>query len=765
MKSSLAWDANERVENYKRSVVLVQQNVLSVKGFLGPSLKDKPELSSVGARAARAAGVIVDELGKLRCPPGTPNANQFTDMQMSNCMVPGMEVAKRLVRSSRREVGQALQNMKRVLENKNVSKGATVAAMAALATLDALDYLNVDGSGTLSAMTLVGVDMLRTVGRDVAELALNRLERKGKITKEQRADIDKMIDKVNEVGSSKYASAAMAMLRRRNRQRNRRLETPQMDKADAAPPDKSARPEDLMKVTFDTDSFHTELEAKVSRLLDQYVPESKHKNFESFGDELMAKMGIPPTDRNATKMLDDGMNHMQKTLPSNIADFRDKEMALDEAHFIARQEIAERLQKVYDLMQTEDGKKAVREELGRGMVESLAGVELMLQDNPSLRGKFTFEIHSEGDNSPGDCAGYAFIGAYDDGRVIPAQRLLAQSLIIDKSGISGGGMENGDMYSGSVRIVGVDDYQMSLALHETVHTMHYAENMRRLGVDTSSTSKPVLDQMKAQSDKIGDTYLGAKFALKYGIDLDANWDDVEGMWDDDARAISVWGYGAKLDKRNGKTLRGKFAKFASEEGHRDGAEGGILSEMSYLSMLSYEDSAKAEFFTQAVSAIRDNDMKRLYGFEDERLTDLTAVRQQFESALDGQTIEQFFEEGKQILSDSFGMDVSRLSMGGLTEEDVMKNLGQSSLYGKTSPWEAVAEAKTLEMMVKHFPDAKVFDDLKYDELKNDLEKVIPSGQRTFKSAVMSPEAIAWVRKLQDTVERMPELKRAERGII
>lgn len=765
MKSSLAWDANERVENYKRSVVLVQQNVLSVKGFLGPSLKDKPELSSVGARAARAAGVIVDELGKLRCPPGTPNANQFTDMQMSNCMVPGMEVAKRLARSSRREVGQALQNMKRVLENKNVSKGATVAAMAALATLDALDYLNVDGSGTLSAMTLVGVDMLRTAGRDVAELALNRLERKGKITKEQRADIDKIIDKVNEVGSSKYASAAMAMLRRRNRKRNRRLETPQMDKADAAPPDKSARPEDLMKVTFDTDSFHTELEAKVSKLLDHYVPESKHKNFESFGDELMAKMGIPPTDRSATKMLDDGLEHMQKTLPFNIAELKKRELALDDTHFATRTEVAEQLQKIYDIMQTEDGKKSVREELGKGMVETLAGIELMMQDNPSLRGRFTFEIHSNRDSSPAQCAAYAFLASYNDGRVIPAQRMLAQSLIINKTGISAGQVENGDMYSNVVRIAGVDDYQITLGLHETAHVMHYAENMRRLGVDTSASSKPVLDQMKAQSNRIGDTYLGAKFALTYGIDLDADWDDVESMWNDDARAIAVWGYGAKLDKRDGATLRSKFGKFASQEGHRDGVDGGILAEMSHLTRLSYEDSAKAEFFTQAITAIRDNEMKRLYGFDDERLSDMTVVRQQLESALDGQTIEQFLEEGKRFLDDSFGVDFTRLSMGGLTDEDVMKNLGQSSLYGKTNGWEAVAEAKTLEMMVKHFPDTKVFDDLKYDELKNDLEKVIPSGQRTFKSAVMSPEAIAWVRKLQDTVERMPEFKRAERGII
>ena len=90
-KSSRAFDANERVQRYRKSVSAVHENILLFKGFLGPTIKDNDALQSVGMRAARAAGVIVDSAGKLRCPPGTPNANQFTDMQMSNCLVPSAE--------------------------------------------------------------------------------------------------------------------------------------------------------------------------------------------------------------------------------------------------------------------------------------------------------------------------------------------------------------------------------------------------------------------------------------------------------------------------------------------------------------------------------------------------------------------------------------------------------------------------------------------------------------------------------------------------
>lgn len=106
IKSSRAFDANERFFEYLKSVSVVQQNVLLFKGFLGPTIKDNDGLQTVGMRAARAAGVIVDSLGKLRCPPGTPNANQFTDMQMSNCMVPSAETAARAVAEASSNVAE-----------------------------------------------------------------------------------------------------------------------------------------------------------------------------------------------------------------------------------------------------------------------------------------------------------------------------------------------------------------------------------------------------------------------------------------------------------------------------------------------------------------------------------------------------------------------------------------------------------------------------------------------------------------------------------
>ena len=86
--------ANERIKGLTSAVSAIREQVM-VKGFLGPTVRDNDKLPSVGQSAARRAGIIIDENGKMRCPPGTPNANQFTDMQMSNCMVPSAETAAR----------------------------------------------------------------------------------------------------------------------------------------------------------------------------------------------------------------------------------------------------------------------------------------------------------------------------------------------------------------------------------------------------------------------------------------------------------------------------------------------------------------------------------------------------------------------------------------------------------------------------------------------------------------------------------------------
>ena len=90
--SEQPFDPTKRVVKAAAAFKSVSEGIRT-KGFLGSSLGDNNAYPSVGVSAARRSGVIVDDTGKMRCPPGTPNANQFTDINMSNCMVPSAETA------------------------------------------------------------------------------------------------------------------------------------------------------------------------------------------------------------------------------------------------------------------------------------------------------------------------------------------------------------------------------------------------------------------------------------------------------------------------------------------------------------------------------------------------------------------------------------------------------------------------------------------------------------------------------------------------
>ena len=94
VKNRRGFDPDARIKDADFAFRVLGDSVFT-KGFLGPSLRENRGLPSVGVSSARRAGVIVDDNGKMRCPPGTPNANQFTDINMSNCMIPSAETAAR----------------------------------------------------------------------------------------------------------------------------------------------------------------------------------------------------------------------------------------------------------------------------------------------------------------------------------------------------------------------------------------------------------------------------------------------------------------------------------------------------------------------------------------------------------------------------------------------------------------------------------------------------------------------------------------------
>lgn len=209
IKSSRAFDANERVAEYRKSVAVVQENLLLFKGFLGPTIKERPGIESVGARSARAAGVIVDALGKFRCPPGTTNANQFTDRSMSNCLIPSAEA---IAKDAASLAGKMIDGAKVIFKNRNVRNGAKAAAVVALQTLD---YLQVDGSGALTDSTLMGLMLFRTGGSELLDFATDSLHKRGKISDKRKEQLDKIASKLKADGIADARNFVAVSLKRR----------------------------------------------------------------------------------------------------------------------------------------------------------------------------------------------------------------------------------------------------------------------------------------------------------------------------------------------------------------------------------------------------------------------------------------------------------------------------------------------------------------------------------------------------------------------
>lgn len=574
MNSSLAYTANQRVERYRKSVEFIAEDVLLYKGFLGRTLKERDGLPTVGARAARAAGVIVDSLGKLRCPPGTPNANQFTDLQMSNCMVPGLGAARRLAREAANSTQGMLRQARDMMNapgTKKKTKGvARVAAMAALGALDTLDYLNVDGSGSLTASSLALAEVLRYGSASIAEAALNRLQRKGKITENQRKNMQSILDKLATTerfeGVAQYLTGRtqQALQRRRRMKPTRRdnrvpdvdltindLGQPKEDLDDllnsvkpklktgdrdigrvaGAPPEFSRRNfERLTQVTADADALSAELAQKKQNLLKKYVPGKENEPVETYADELMEKMSIK-TDKPFKEQLDEALDFFMKTAEADA----NEDMTPDPNLSAVQNEI-NRIKGVskkeaLELTKTEEGKKQVREAMAQGYLEVLVGAELSMENNPSLRNATEMRIHKLTDSQElSKFAGYAKTEVDKDGRVSLVCTLIPNALPFDQRNLVGAEdteLAKGQSLSSVFRFAGSDDYQVGLGIHEYAHLEHFASQFASVGLAVGRDTPPLSSQMEG---RLGDTLIGMQFARSHNFSPDATWDEFKEVW-------------------------------------------------------------------------------------------------------------------------------------------------------------------------------------------------------------------------------------------
>lgn len=108
------YELDDKYKIKKSTVKFKNDNLTLSSKSLGPKLRD--EVDSLLSRAMMGRFGLkpwVDDKNKLRCPPKTPNANQFTDSRMSNCFVAPKAAAGKAGRLARR-AGAAVANATQV---------------------------------------------------------------------------------------------------------------------------------------------------------------------------------------------------------------------------------------------------------------------------------------------------------------------------------------------------------------------------------------------------------------------------------------------------------------------------------------------------------------------------------------------------------------------------------------------------------------------------------------------------------------------------
>jgi hypothetical protein len=122
----------------------------------------------------------------------------------------------------------------------------------------------------------------------------------------------------------------------------------------------------------------------------------------------------------------------------------------------------------------------------------------------------------------------------------------------------------------------------------------------------------------------------------------------------------------------------------------------------------------------------------------------------------GQDFDSFVKELQDAVSAQFGFDFTTRSTGGVDPSEVLEVLGQTSTYGSAILNESVAEAGTLNYLLENFNGSRVIDEVKINQIKDLLEKVLPTSAEKGTTKKITAQAQQLIDKLYEAIEKLPE---------
>lgn len=161
---------------------------------LGPTLGERNPGGKLLARTAKAFGLVVDALGKFRCPPGTPAANRFTNERGEGCFDISVAQVRNLVGSladsmqgpqGRSQIISSLASAGlSIAEIRKSYKENGIAGLASLARRVGIDYVG-EKWNDMSYVSQIPVRI-----REISGLTMGAQSRMERIVQEKAQTID-----------------------------------------------------------------------------------------------------------------------------------------------------------------------------------------------------------------------------------------------------------------------------------------------------------------------------------------------------------------------------------------------------------------------------------------------------------------------------------------------------------------------------------------------------------------------------------------------
>jgi hypothetical protein len=162
---------------------------------LGKTIGERNPGAKLAARAARAMGLVIDSLGKFRCPPGTFAANRFTNERGEGCF--GFSAGQVA------DIAAALQNILKAPEDKDKLINSLMSAGVSASTVGD-EYRKGGVEGLASLASRVGIDvgnLMGDKGNDASYLstATAKIRERLKSTRNATARMDAVREQKNRV--------------------------------------------------------------------------------------------------------------------------------------------------------------------------------------------------------------------------------------------------------------------------------------------------------------------------------------------------------------------------------------------------------------------------------------------------------------------------------------------------------------------------------------------------------------------------------------